>query len=90
MLLIKLRQPAGSNSSAALTECQQQRRCVLVQSVDWLCRSCEIESYMVHDKNATGEKGNGKPPRKVHFPRKNLRALWLLSVKGVLDCQYLI
>ena len=34
---------------------------------------------MRHNKNAIGEKGNGKPPHEFHFPRKNSEPrLWFL------------
>ena len=39
----------------------------------------EFESYTCHDKNAINEEGNGKPPHKFHFPRKNSEPrLWFL------------
>ena len=35
---------------------------------------CEFESYTRHNKNVIGEGGDGRPPHKVHFPRKSSEA----------------
>ena len=41
---------------------------------------------MCRNKNAIGEEDNGKPHHKVHFPRKKLRALSLVS--ATLEIEY--
>ena len=41
---------------------------------------CEFESYTCPNKNTIGEEGSGKSPHKIHFCRKKLRALSLISV----------
>ena len=52
---------------------------------DWT-HACEFDSSMRRYRNATGEEGNGKPPREFHFPRKKLRALSLVS--ATLEIEY--
>ena len=38
-----------------------------------------FDSSVCHTESAFGEEGNGKPPHKIKFPRKRLRALSLAS-----------
>ena len=47
--------------------------------IGWFSPTCRIE-------NAIGEEGRGKPPHEIHFPRKQLRALSLVST--TLEIEY--
>ena len=53
---------------------------------------CEFKACMCYNKNAIGEEGNGKPPHKIHFPRKNSEpCLWFpakLKIKYAFQYTY--
>ena len=58
----------------------------MVKRVNSQYRGIEFDSSMCHNKYTIGEAGNGKPPHKVEFPRKNSRALSLFS--ATLEIEY--
>ena len=67
--------------SALFFERSNRKWCrgVVVQHVDSQGRGCEFDASMRHIANAIGEEDNGKPPHKIHFPRKNSGpCLWFL------------
>ena len=61
-------------------------RDVIVKHADSQHRDCQFDSSMYHCKNAIGEEGNLKLPHEIYFPRKNSRALSLVS--ATLEIEY--
>ena len=63
---------------------------VAVQRADSKHRSCQSDSSMCcHNNSIIGEEGNGKPPHKLHFPRKKKKKLRALSlVSATLEIEY--
>ena len=56
-----------------------KRRGVMVKRAFSQHRDFKFESYTCRNENTIGEEGYGKPPPKVHYPGKKLRALSLVS-----------